>query len=81
MQAASISWSPTETTPVKGGRWRDTHSELLEWSIVAVPADPDALRKSHLRMIEAVVAEPSDDDLEGVAEAIHGLREVLFRSR
>lgn len=81
LQAASISWSPIETTPVKGGRWRDARSELLEWSIVAVPADPDALRTSQLRMMQAAVGEPSEEDLEEVAEAVHGIREVLFRAR
>ncbi len=49
--AASISWLPIKGELVEGGRWRDTRSELLEWSIVAVPADPDALRESHRRML------------------------------
>ncbi len=41
--------------PSEDGKWRDTRSELLEWSIVALPADPDALRKSHRRMMAAFV--------------------------
>ena len=52
LQAASISWLPVKGEPVEDGRWRDTRSELLEWSIVAVPADPDALRKAHRRMMD-----------------------------
>ena len=55
LQAASISWMPIEGEPVEGGRWRDTRSELLEWSIVAVPADPDALRESHSRMLTHIL--------------------------
>ena len=52
LQAASISWIPVENVPAEGGRWRDTRSDLLEWSIVAVPADPDALREAHRRMMQ-----------------------------
>ena len=59
LQAASISWVPVEGEPVDGGRWRDTRSELLEWSIVAVPADPDALKVSHCRMIDEFLGEAS----------------------
>ena len=44
LQAASISWLPVETIPAEGGGIRDIRSELLEWSIVSVPADPDALQ-------------------------------------
>ena len=54
LQAASISWLPVESTPGDGGRWRDTRSELLEWSIVSVPADPDALRRASRRMMANV---------------------------
>ena len=51
IRAASISWLPIESVPGEGGRWKDSRSELLEWSIVAVPADPDALREVHHRMV------------------------------
>ena len=51
LRAASISWLPLEGAPADDGRWRDTRSELLEWSLVAVPADPDALREAHRRMM------------------------------
>jgi hypothetical protein len=61
LQAASISWVPLEGGPVDGGRWRDTRSELLEWSIVAVPADPDALKESHRRMIDELVGEANQE--------------------
>ena len=50
LQAASISWLPIESVPAKYGGVRDVRAELLEWSIVSVPADPDALRESHRRM-------------------------------
>ena len=64
LRAASISWLPLESRPVEGGRLRDTRSELLEWSIVAVPADPDALRESQRLLISAYVEEeePVEDD-------------------
>ena len=52
LQAASISWVPIESVPDGRGKWRDARSDLLEWSIVAVPADPDALREAHRRMLE-----------------------------
>ena len=55
LKAASISWVPLESVPVDGGGWRDTRSDLLEWSIVSVPADPEALRNSHRRMMDALL--------------------------
>ena len=30
-------------------------SELIEWSIVAVPADPDALRSAYTRVMKALI--------------------------
>ena len=59
LQAASISWLPVESVPTENGLWRDTRSELLEWSIVSVPADPEALRESHRRMMAVFIGEPS----------------------
>ena len=58
LRAASISWIPVDSTPVDGGGWRDTRSDLLEWSIVSVPADPEALRESHRRMLDVFLGEP-----------------------
>ena len=55
LQAASISWLPIESVPAKSGGARDVRAELLEWSIVSVPADPDALRETHRRMLESVI--------------------------
>ena len=55
LRAASISWMPMESVPVEGGEWHDTRSELLEWSIVSVPADPDALRESHRLMVDSLI--------------------------
>ena len=60
LQAASISWLPLESVPVEGGGWRDTRADLLEWSIVSVPADPEALRESHRRMMQAFLREGRD---------------------
>ena len=55
LQAASISWLPIESMPTTGGGARDVRAELLEWSIVSVPADPDALRETHRRMLDSVI--------------------------
>ncbi len=70
LRAASISWMPIEGEPSEGGRWRDTRSDLLEWSIVAVPADPDALRESQSRMIRELVAEASESASREVREIV-----------
>ena len=70
LRAASISWMPVEGEPSEGGRWRDTRSDLLEWSIVAVPADPDALRESQSRMIRDLVA-------DGEAGTSREIREIV----
>ncbi len=55
LQAASISWLPVESMPAESGGARDVRAELLEWSIVSVPADPDALRETHRRMLESLI--------------------------
>ena len=71
LQAASISWIPVETVPVQGGGWRDTRSDLLEWSIVSVPADPEALRESYRRMMDEFLRDPSSGSQSmspGIAE-------------
>ncbi len=56
LRAASISWLPLESEATDDGRLRDTQSELLEWSIVSVPADPDALREAHRRMLDSLLS-------------------------
>ena len=67
LQAASVSWLPIETTPTSDGGWRDTRADLLEWSIVSVPADPDALRATHQRLLDDFLGQrhmaPEDDSL------------------
>lgn len=62
LQAASISWLPIESRPAKSGGVRDVRAELLEWSIVSVPADPDALRETHRRMLDSLIEEGTDID-------------------
>ena len=59
LQAASISWLPLESRPAANGGLRDIRAELLEWSIVSVPADPDALRESHRRMLNSLLTDES----------------------
>ena len=58
LRGASIGWRPLETRP-SGRGLRAVRSELLEWSIVAVPADPDALRDVYLRVVRAMLNPPS----------------------
>ena len=65
LRAASIGWKALEARPSERGRGlRIVKSELIEWSIVAVPADPDALRSAYTRVMKALI-EP------GPAEAGH----------
>lgn len=59
LRAASISWIPLESVPAGSGSWQDARSELLEWSIVSLPADPDALRESHRLMLDSFLLESS----------------------
>ena len=68
LRAASISWLPIETAPAANGGVRDVRSELLEWSIVSVPADPDALRESHRRMLNSLL----DDETPGARYGRNG---------
>ncbi len=77
LQAASISWLPLESRPAANGGLRDIRSELLEWSIVSVPADPDALRESHRRMLNSLLSDharatdtPPLSSIDGSALAI-----------
>ncbi len=72
LRAASVSWLPLETAPTPDGGWRDTRSELLEWSIVSVPADPDALRDAHRRLLDEFLAEPEATDGAGRPVRIEG---------
>ena len=62
LQAASISWLPVESTPAESGGVRDVRAELLEWPIVSVPADPDALRETHRRMLDSLIEDGTDMD-------------------
>ncbi len=61
IRGASIGW---RTEP--GGRGRAPRSELIEWSIVAVPADPDALRDAYHTVISALIDAPDPTDDERV---------------
>ncbi len=60
LNAASIGWWPTKTrepdedNPNEADMWIvDEESDLVEWSIVPVPADPAALQEVHARMFSA----------------------------
>ena len=54
IRGASIGW---RTEP--SARGSAPRSELIEWSIVAVPADPDALRDAYHTVISALIDEPN----------------------
>ena len=56
LRGASIGWRTT------GPSERAPKSELLEWSIVAVPADPDALRDAYHSVISALIDDPAQQD-------------------
>jgi phage head maturation protease len=62
LQAASVSWLPLESEQGEDGNQRDIRSDLLEWSIVSVPSDPDAVRQAHSRMMEGLLTEEVDDN-------------------
>lgn len=56
LRAASISWLPIESEPNKDGSgFIDIKSELLEWSLVSIPSDPDALRSAHMRVMADMI--------------------------
>ena len=56
LRGASIGWRAIEARPNRLGKGvRIVKSELIEWSIVAVPADPDALRGAYTRVMKALI--------------------------
>ena len=56
LRGASIGWRAIEARPSERGRGlRIVKSELIEWSIVAVPADPDALCGAYTRVMKALI--------------------------
>ena len=74
LRGASIGWRIIESRP-SGGKLVVTKSELLEWSIVAVPADPDAVRDAYGRVMRSLL-EP--DETNG--EDGDGGKEVIFQT-
>ena len=61
LRGASIGWRAIEARPNERGRGlRIVKSELIEWSIVAVPADPDALRGAYTRVMKALIDDVND---------------------
>ena len=63
LRAASIGWENDGVRDI-----------MLEWSIVNIPADPEALRSTHLRMIEALITPPDTGEQaeEGVDTGHNG---------
>ena len=74
LRGASIGWRALEAKPLHTGRGvRVVRSELIEWSIVAVPADPDALRSAHSRVMKALIdrTHPIEPANTSIAETAH----------
>ena len=56
LRGASVGWRAIETRPARQGL-TITRSELLEWSIVAVPSDPDAVRDAYSRVMRSLIGD------------------------
>lgn len=65
LRGASMGWRAIESRP-SGGGVVITKSELLEWSIVAVPADPDALRDAYGLVMRSLLDSRRTNDGEEV---------------
>jgi HK97 family phage prohead protease len=63
IRAASVSWGGGQID-VDTGRMRERNAELYEWSLVSVPADPDALRTAEraLNVPDGMLGQPLPDD-------------------
>ncbi len=84
LRTASISWLTLEARPLTEGGRGLLHSktELLEWSLVPVPADPNASRELHAAGLRSLgypdlVNEPQSDCLTRLVEASQLLGESL----
>ena len=76
LRGASIGWRAIEARPNERGRGiRIVKSELIEWSIVAVPADPDALRGAYTRVMKALI-EPAPAKAGDTAETLFPASEI-----
>ncbi len=87
LRAASISFLPTEVESNEDGALVATHSDMLEWSIVNVPADPDSLKvaaRSLETLAEELTGEAATDPVPSVAERLAdvetGLAELEART-
>ena len=65
LRGASMGWRAIESRP-SGAGLVITKSELLEWSIVAVPADPDALRDAYGRVMRSLLDSSQPNEGEEV---------------
>ena len=64
LRGASIGWRAIEARPSRLGKGvRIVKSELIEWSIVAVPADPDALRGAYTRVMKALIDDSAEVEI------------------
>lgn len=75
LRGASIGWRIIESRP-SNGNVVVTKSELLEWSIVAVPADPDAVRDAYGRVMRSLLESGETGDIGGGGIG----KDVIFES-
>lgn len=68
LKAASVSWLPLESEEAEAGQQRDIRSDLLEWSLVSVPSDPDAVRNAHSRIMDALVRQEEEEEPDAQEE-------------
>ena len=86
MRGASIQYMPTKVVEVRNEdgkveRLRVEESELLEWSLVPVPADPDSVRAAAralglpAEIFRGVEAEPEPEEAEPLIDPVAEERE------
>ena len=70
IRAASVSFGGGDVTFLDNGKIRMTNAELYEWSLVPVPADPDALRMAEraIGLPDGMLATP-DPSVEPLRDA------------
>ncbi len=82
LQAASIRWMPIKTRELDNGNVLSEESDMLEWSIVSIPADPDTLKLMARQFglpEEMFVKKPQTPKPRTVAEKLEVILEAIGR--